>query len=176
MDASLTVPSRSRLAAVWLALAALFGALLVAAQAAESGLDDPDPSQQRPGLLDAGSLPQRAPRLTAVLPRGGQRAVAFFVRSEQFGPLCRALAAGDLAALADLVIVVAGSDRCAAATIVEDPTATLARKYGLRQPRSGGPPVGYVVIDRQGDIRYRTLDPAVADELREVETIVRATP
>ena len=177
MDTPLIVPSRSRLAAVWLTMAALFGALLVAAQAAESGLDDPDPARQRPGYLDAGPLPQSAPRLTSSRPRGGHRAVAFFVGPEQLGPLCRALTAGDLAARADLVVVVvAGSGRCAAAAVVNDPSERLARQYGLRQPQSGGPRVGYAIVDRHGDIRYRTLDPSVADELSEVETIVRATP
>lgn len=176
MDTPLIVPSRSRLAAVWLTMAALLGALLVAAQAAESGLDDPDPARQRPGYLDAGSLPQPAPRLTSSRPRAGHRAVAFFVGSEQLGPLCRALSAGDLAARADLVVVVAGSGPCAAAPVVDDPSGSLARRYGLRRPRSGGPRVGYAIVDRHGDIRYRTLDPSVADELTEVETILRATP
>lgn len=36
--------------------------------------------------------------------------------------------------------------------------------------------MGYAVIDRRGLIRYRTLDPTVADHLGEVKTIVRAVP
>jgi len=36
--------------------------------------------------------------------------------------------------------------------------------------------MGYAVVDAHGLIRYRTLDPAVADELDEVKTIVGATP
>lgn len=171
------VPSRSRLVAVWLTLAVAFGALLFVAQAVESGLGDPDPARQRPGFLDADSLPQPAPLLTASRPRAGHRTVAFFVGSEQFGPLCRALSAGDLATRADLVVVVAGSSgRCAAAAVVDDPSGRLARLYGIRQPKSGGPRVGYAVADRHGNIRYRTLDPSVADGLAEVATIVRATP
>lgn len=170
------VPSRSRLAAVWMAVAAAFAALLFAAQGTKSGLDDPDPSRQRSGFLDAGSLPQPAPQLTAALPRGGRRAVVFFVGHEQVGGLCDVLSAGDLAARADLVVVVAGARRCAGATVVRDPSGGLARRYGLRRPRSDGPRVGYAIVDRQGNIRYRTLDPSVAHELSEVETILRATP
>jgi len=41
---------RAELLAVWVAVAVAFGALLAAAAASESGLDDPDPAQQRPGI------------------------------------------------------------------------------------------------------------------------------
>lgn len=176
MGASLGAPSRRRLAAVWLAVAASFGALMIVVRATESSLDDPDAARQRPGFLDAGSLPQPAPSLTASLPRRGHRAVVFFVRPQYFGPLCRSLAAGDLASRADLAIVVGGSGQCNETEIIDDPTGRFARLYGLREPRSGGAPVGYAIVDREGYIRYRTLDPTVADELREVETILRATP
>lgn len=179
MDPALTAaasPARRRLAIVWVAVAALFGALLAAAQATQSGLDDPDPALQRPGFLDLGPLPQPAPLLSESVTRPGQRTVTFFVRREGLTRLCRALGNGDLAERADLVIVVAGSGRCDDVTTVEDPTMGLATAFGLRRPRSGGAPVGYAVIDRRGQIRYRTLDPTVAAELGEVETIVRATP
>lgn len=55
-----------------------------------------------------------------------------------------------------------------------DPTGRLARGFGMRIPRDGGPPVGYALIDRAGLIRYRTLDAAMADQLREVATMVGA--
>jgi hypothetical protein len=32
------------------------------------------------------------------------------------------------------------------------------------------------VVDRAGRVRYRTLDPSVVHGLREVETMVKATP
>ncbi|PLS75598.1 MAG: hypothetical protein CYG61_06425 [Actinobacteria bacterium] len=49
---------------------------------------------------------------------------------------------------------------------------------GLRpaHPRDGGPPTGYAVIDSEGRVRYRTLDPEVVDHLGEVAAILRATP
>jgi hypothetical protein len=162
--------------AVWLVVAGLFAALLAIARASELGLDDPDPAWQRPGFLDAGSLPEPAPRLTDGLPRSGRRAVAFFVRPEGVDSLCRSLARHRLAERADLVIVVSGSDRCRSLTALEDPRANLARAFGLRRPRDGGAPVGYAVVDRHGRIRYRTLDPTVADALGEVDTLVAATP
>ena len=55
--------------AVWLVTAVGFGTLLALAQASGSTLDDPDPARQRPGFLDAGALPQPAPRLAPALIR-----------------------------------------------------------------------------------------------------------
>jgi hypothetical protein len=165
-----------RLLAVWFALAVLLGALLAVAGGRDSRLDDPDPAWQRPGFLDVGSLPEPAPGLTEALPRPGRRALAFFVRPDGVERLCRSLSRHRVAERADLVIVVAGSGRCQGVTTLEDPGARLARAYGLRRPRDGGAPVGYAVVDRHGRIRYRTLDPTVADGLDEVGTIVAATP
>ncbi len=178
MEASLTVPSRSRLAAVWLAVAALFGALLVAAQAAESGLDDPDPSRQRPGFLDAGSLPAPAAPVTNALPARGRRAVVFFVREPGLGGLCRAVGHSGLARQADLVAVMVGASRACPTEleVVADTTGSHARRYAMPLPRDGGAPVGYAIVDSRSQIRYRTLDPAVVDELAEVTTILGAVP
>jgi hypothetical protein len=174
---TVVAPARRRrqLVALWLGAAVFFVALLAIARASESGLDDPDPAWQRPGFLDAGSLPQSAPRLSEDLPRPGRPAVAFFVRPDGLGDLCRSLARHRLRESVDLVIVASGSGRCAGVPTLEDPTAGLARAYGLRTPRNGKAPVGYAVVDDQGRIRYRTLDPAMAEELDEVETMVEAT-
>ncbi len=180
MGASLTpeatAPARRRLLAVWLAAAVGFAALLAVARASESGLDDPDPAQQRPGFLDAGALPQPAPGLTDALPWSGRRAIAFFVRPDSVEDLCRSLSDDRPLEGADIAVVVSGPGECEGVTTVADPAARLARAYGLRRPRSGDAPVGYAVVDGHGQIRYRTLDPSVADHLGEVRTILRATP
>lgn len=73
------------------------------------------------------------------------------------------------------MVVSGGGGRCPATPVVVDPTGSLARRFGLRRPRDGGPPVGYVVVDARGLIRYRTLDPTVTRNLDEVDTIVAAT-
>ena len=168
--------NHQRILALWVVAAVVFAVLLAVARAAESGLDDPDPAWQRPGILDAGALPVPAPPLTGELPRPGRRTVVFFLGPEGVARLCRALPGRGLAEGADLVIVVSGDGRCAGTTTIEDPSARIARAYGLRRPRDGGAPVGYAVVDRVGRIRYRTLDPRVADGLGEVDTMVRATP
>ena len=167
---------RKKLLALWVGVAVLFGALLGVARATRTGLDDPDPAWQRPGFLDAGPLPQPAPRLSAGLPRPGRPAVVFFVRPEGVAELCHSLATHRLGQSAELVIVVSGPGRCPGVTALEDPSGALARAYGLRDPRNGAIPVGYAVVDGQGRIRYRTLDPTMAEELDEVDTVVGALP
>lgn len=169
-------PSRRSLVAVWVLAALGFGALLGLARAAEGPLDDPDPARQRPGFVDQGSLPQPAPPVAGI-PTSGRRAVVFFERADRLGRLCQALAKSPLPPKADLVVAVAGpGGSCPAASVVADPDARVAGAYGLRTPREGGPPVGYAVVDSAAAIRYRTLDPSVADELDEVATILEAVP
>lgn len=167
---------RKKLLAVWLGVAVLFGALLAVARATRTGLDDPDPAWQRPGFLDAGPLPQPAPRVTEDVPRPGRPAVVFFVRPEGVAELCHSLATRPLRESAEVVMVVSGTGRCPGVTTLEEPSAALARAYGLRDPADGATPVGYAVVDGQGRIRYRTLDPTMAEELDEVDTLVGALP
>ncbi|MGH9223901.1 MAG: hypothetical protein ACRD2W_09010 [Acidimicrobiales bacterium] len=162
--------------AAWLVAALGLGGLLLLAERARSPLDDPDPARQRPGLLDLGALPAPAPQVTEQVPSLGRPAVIFFERPERLGRLCTALARHRLARDAAAAIVVSGpGGRCADPVVVVDPTRALQRRYGLPSPPDGGPAVGYAVVDAGGRIRYRTLDPTVAHNLAEVDTIVAAT-
>ncbi len=154
----------------------VFGALLVVAQAKQGPLDDPDPAEQRPGFLDADGLPIPAPTLTNGLPRSGHRAVVFFVRPQFSAELCRGIGHDRLGRRADVAVVVSGPGQCPVATTVSDPAARLSHAYGLRRPRGGGAPVGYAVVDSRGQVRYRTLDPSVAQDLSEIDTILGSTP
>lgn len=163
------------LLAMWLLAAVVLGGLLVIAQLFRSPLDDPDPAYQRPGILDLGTLPAPAPAITGNIPRHGRSAVVFFDRPGLLPGLCQALPGTGLAATADLVIVTpAERAGCGAVPVVVDPYVGLAEAYGMPLPSDGGPPVGYAVVDGQGRIRYRTLDPTVAAELPEVTTILAA--
>lgn len=169
-------PTRWSLALVWFAAAVGFAVLLVIAEQARGPLDDPDPSRQRPGLLDLGDLPAPAPEVVDGIPASGRRAVVFFERPVGLDRLCRALAGSTLGEQADIVVVVgAEGGRCeGAAHLRVDPGASYSRQVGLDSPRDDGPPVGYAVIDSHQRIRYRTLDPHVAAGLDEVATILAA--
>lgn len=45
---------------------------------------------------------------------------------------------------------------------------SIARAFNLRKPVDGGYPVGYVVIDSSGFIRFRTLDPGYDKRVWEI--------
>lgn len=170
--------TRRGLAGVWILVVGTLGVLLLVAGRSASSLDDPDPAQQRPGFLDAVGKPTLAPRVTPALPSADRRAVVVFVRPQLATALCKSLS-GDrsLRNRADVVIVSsAPTSPCADIQTVIDADGRLATGFGMRRPRDRGPPVGYAVVDRAGRIRYRTLDPSVVTGLREVETMVRATP
>lgn len=104
--------------------------------------------------------------------------MVFFGRTGGLPELCRALGAASLPQKAATVVVAGpASGRCdPAAAVLDDPDGAVAKAYGMRVPRAGGPPVGYAVVDAAGAIRYRTLDPGVAERLDEVATIVSALP
>jgi len=156
---------------IWTAAAIGLGALLAAASP-RGPLDDPDPARQRPGFLDGGGLPVPAPDLGRGVPAPGRRAVVFFVRPKQIGPLCQALPASGLGTRASLAVIVTSPSDCPgqAALIVDG--GGLARRFGMPTPIDGGPPVGYALVDTAGRIRYRTLDPRGAGGLDEVATML----
>jgi hypothetical protein len=162
----------------WLVLAGSMGGLLALAQLAEGPLDDPDLAEQRPGYLDAGDLPVRAPPLPGDLPSPKRRTVVFVERPERVAELCRALRRDDLGQHAALVVIVSDrdGDECGSVPVVVDQSGSYVDAIGFRHPEDHGPPVGYAVIDSHGQVRYRTLDPEVDDGLEEVETIIRAVP
>ncbi len=168
----------TRLVLIWLVAAVGLGSLLLVARAARDPLDDPDPAWQRPGFLDAGELPVPAPQVAPAVPAPGRPTVVIFERAGRLAELCRALATTPLPRdAATAVVVHSPSGGCdAVGTVVVDVDGAVADAYGLRRPRGGGPPVGYAVVDTAGAIRYRTLDPTVADELSEVGTILAALP
>lgn len=165
-------PSRRRLTVAWLVTAATFAAVAVMVRAGASGLDDPDPARQRPGLLAAAaSAPLAPPALRRALPAGG---VVFFERGERAGDLCTALADAAFRSQAVVVTTPAAPATCAGVASLAVPPADVADALGLPLPRDGGAPVGYVVVDEAGRVRYATLDPDSADRLPEVQTMLRA--
>ena len=154
---------KQKLCTVWLVVAVLFGGLLALAEHFRNRLDDPDQAQQWPGfLLPKGSV--KAPNAIPGFPRPGSRLAVFFVRSVEGQLLFHDLALqADLTAQADAVLV-AADGRAPRITqglsaVIPDKDGQVARAYGLSQPLDGGYPVGYALVDGDGFLRYRTLDP-----------------
>lgn len=171
---------RTQLILIWLAAALVLGGALAAAQLGKDPLDDPDLAYQRPGFLGADGEPFPAPAVNGDVPSAGSRAVVFFTRPERSENLAGALAERQsLRERALLILVVAGATAPASVAdvpVVADPARQLAAAYRMPVPSDRGPPVGYAIVDRDGRVRYRTLDPDTAEHLDEVETMVRATP
>lgn len=165
---------------VWFLAAGALGICLAAASLDRRPLDDPDLVFQRPGFLDAHGQPFPAPRVGEALPAPGRRLVVFFVRPEQIEALEAALAANTaLSRNASLAAVVAGQlpeRRTGGVLWLADPAGDLAAGFLMPKPRDGGPPVGYAIVDSDGMVRYRTLDPTTAKRLKEVETMLKVTP
>jgi len=166
------LPTRRTLIGLWLVVAAWLGALLAIAQTIRDPLDDPDPAYQRPGVLDIGGLPIDAPSLTDDLPTLGRLAVVFFVRPPDVDELCSGLRRGVFDDDVDLVVVTTTARAECPAVVVAD--QGVIDSYGMRPPRDRGMPEGYAVVDAEGRIRYRTLDPGMARRLDEIATILAA--
>lgn len=124
-------------------------------------LDDPDPADQRDGLLLAG--PRLAPEVDGVS-LGGRTVLVLFERTPPTGPAYDAwrAAVGDDGV--DLVVRVGAAG------------AALASAIGIATPVDGGSPVGYAVIDADRLVRYATLDPAYLENTFEVDVITGAVP
>ena len=176
------VRENSKLIAVWVGVALLFAGLLTLAELSRNAKDDRDLAYQRPGtLLPPATL--RAPDVLPGYPRTGQRLAVLFARSVDDQLLFHDLAfQSDLDLLADIVIVTLDG-RTPELTqglnaIVADPDGRIAQAYGLRTPRDGGYPIGYALVDGEGFIRHRTLDPhciGMGHSL-EIKALLRAIP
>ncbi len=169
-----------RLLILWTVALFLLGGMLFAIRSTRSPLNDPDMAYQRPGFLDAHGAPFPAPQVTAGIPSPGTRAVVFFTRPELLARLEGGLLTGPLirddAALAVVVAGTLPTAEAAGVHVVADPDGRLAKAYDMPIPRDGGPPVGYAIVDSQGRVRYRTLDPEMEEHLWEVQTMLRDTP
>jgi hypothetical protein len=164
---------------VWLVVAVGIGILLGVSEYARNPLHDPDQAQQRTGML----LPAQtylAPSITDA-PRRGQRTVVLFTRSLQDQHLFHDLAdQADLVEEADLIVVTADGSKPLITNgikaFVADPDGAWAHAFGLNRPVDGGAPIGYVIVDSHGYIRYRTLDPGFMHHTHELRLMLGGTP
>lgn len=146
-------------AAVAAVVALVLSLVVVLIVRAPGPLDDPDPADQRDGLLlDGPVLPERAGGVGF----GGRSVVVLFERDEPTGPAFerwRATVADDGV---ELVVRVG------------DAGDELARLVGMPAPVDGMRPVGYAVVDPARTVRYATLDPVYEQNAFEVDVITGA--
>ncbi len=163
----------------WCAIAVGFGALLGISEYTRNPLNDPDPAQQRTGMLLPSSSEQAPP--IAGAPHVGQRRVILFARSLKDQYLFHDLAdQADLAQAAQLVVVTSDGSQPiitnGITVFVADPDGMMAAAFGMPQPIDRAAPIGYVIVDSEGYIRYRTLDPGFMHHGRELRMLVEAAP
>ena len=123
--------------------------------------DDPDPADQRDGLLLSGP---RLPPQVAGVEFGGRTVVVLFERTPPAGPAFDRWRDAVSDDGVGLVVAVAG----------EKGTGPLAVATGIPRPVDGGPPVGYAVVDATRLVRYATLDPTYLINSFEVDVITGA--
>ncbi|MCA1712247.1 MAG: hypothetical protein LC789_11670 [Actinobacteria bacterium] len=155
-------PLRWWLPAVTFGVAALLLSLVVGLLVRPPGpRDNPDPADQRDGLLLAG--PQ-LPAVVAGVTFGGGTVVVLFERRDPAGLAFERWREQVSHHGTRLVVAVAPSPRAQA----------LASATGMPVPKDGGAPVGYAVVDPARRVRYATLDPAYLDNAFEVDVITGA--
>lgn len=165
----------SRYGVIFLAVALVLGALLAFAEYRRNPLNDPDQARQRTGVL----LPAHTYLCPTVEgePRPGHRAIFFFARSLADRHLFSDLTdQSDLANAADLIVVTSDGSRPilqgGIQRFMTDADGSLATAFGLRSPIDGGPPVGYVLVDSHGNIRFRTLDSGFRERAWEIKLLL----
>ncbi|MGE3977336.1 MAG: hypothetical protein AB7F94_07070 [Nitrospira sp.] len=160
---------------LWIVTALLFAGLLAQAEYRRNPLNDPDQAQQRTGvLLPTGREP--APKMP-VLDFTGRPALILFDRTLTRRHLFHDLAdQADLTRNAELVVVTHDGSRPVIETGIDrmlvDQDEAIARAFDLRKPIDGGYPVGYVLVDSSGFIRFRTLDPGYELRVWEIRLLL----
>lgn len=125
-------------------------------------LDDPDPADQRNGLVLDGP---RLPSEIAGVEFGGSPVVILFERSAPTGSDFEKWRSTVTDDGVRLTVAIAGSASSVA----------LGEMIGMPTPVDGGPPVGYAVVDSERVVRYATLDPKYLDNAYEVDVLTGAS-
>lgn len=169
------VPGPAMRAFVWLSTALVMGALLGLAEGRRNPLNDPDQAWQRTGVL----LPARSEPAPVIGSSHslGRRRVIVFARSLKGRHLFPDLAdQSDLTGDADLVVVTLDGSRpmieWGIDDFLTDRDGSLANAFRFRSPIDGEYPVGYTLIDGEGFIRYRTLDPGFDRRAWEIKLLL----
>lgn len=163
---------------VWAAMAVVLAAIVLLAVPGPGPLDDPQPGDQRPGiLLDPGEGPTAGQLALPGDPIGRRPVLVIFDRElPAAGALERFLAQAPERAATFVVVrdapIAAG--RVRQTRVVEDRAGLIAAALQMPQPKDGGPPVGYAVVDSSARVRYATLDPAYRQHGAELDTIARS--
>jgi len=162
----------------WFAGASVL-ALIAPVIPAPGALDDPNEGDQRPGLLvDVDEARGVAGLKLPGDPVGRVPVVVIFDRRISTPQRLQSFI-GDVPG--DVAVVLVVSEPIdeqprlpAGVRLVAGSGRRIANALAMPQPRDGGAPVGYAVIDRDALVRYATLAPAYPEHAFEIEIIAGA--
>lgn len=165
---------------LWLAGAIVLAALVLGAVRGPGPLDDPEQGDQRTGFLF--DVDEEARGVAGLDlpgdPVGGMPVLVVFDRSVPSPPRLGSFIRDVRDEVAVVIVVpetVGERPRLPPGVrLLTGSGGRVAEALGMPQPRAGGAPVGYAVIDAAARVRYATLDPAYEQHGFEVETIVGA--
>ncbi len=167
--------NRQRLILIWIGAAVVLGGLQAIAVASYSKQDDPDQAAQRPGFISNQS--EHAPPIEGVS-YSKRPTVIIFDRMAMASSIFHDLA--DQAIISERANLVLITNRNmkpkilnGTTVVATDSSGALATSFQLNKPSDGGYPIGYVIVDSHGFIRYRTLDPEYAHHGDEIEIILK---
>ena len=163
----------------WFAGAIVLALVVLAVIPAPGALDDPNEGDQRPGLLvDVDEARGVAGLKLAGDPVGGVPVIVIFDRRISTPQRLQSFIGdvpGDVAVALVVSEPIDGQPRLPAGVrLVAGSGRRIATAVGMPQPRDGGAPVGYAVIDRDARVRYATLDPTYPEHAFEIDIIAGA--
>lgn len=162
----------------WLITSVLLTVVVLAVVGGPGPLDDPDPGEQRAGFLIDSDQGRSVAGLRLPGDPVGRRPVfpAFDRSLGRDGTIGRVLddVPPEFAAVLVVPRLPGPGVRAALAgrfRVQADPGGSVGRAVGMPQPKDGGPPIGYALIDDSARVRYATLDPTWIDHGDEIGVV-----
>lgn len=158
----------------WLASASVLSVVVIALVGGPGPLDDPHQGDQRAGfLIDADEARDIRSLGLPGRPVGRRPLLLAFARQPPSAQAVRTALAGVPDAFARFLVLPEAATARPVPTIA-DPSGRIAQAVGIAEPKDGGAPIGYAMVDASGRVRYVTLDPRWPDHADEIELIAEA--
>ncbi|MGH3666398.1 MAG: hypothetical protein ACRDU8_09995 [Egibacteraceae bacterium] len=159
----------------WLAMGAVLTAVVLAGTPRPGPLDDPDPARQRTGVpIPTETAPVAVDLRLPADPVGKRPVAVVFDRTVPDAARLRAWAQAMPSSIEVVLVVPSRGAAQGPLPVLADPRGRIADSFGMPRPVDAGPPVGYALLDRQGRVRYRTLDPQYLAHRFELRPMLRA--
>jgi hypothetical protein len=161
--------------AAWLAIAFVLSLVVIVLVGEPGPLDDPQQGDQRAGLLIDPEEARNVRELGLPGRPVGRRPVFLAFARRPPSPASLRSALDDLpTAFATFLVLPDTGAAPGPVPAVGDPDRRIAQAVGMAEPKDGGTPIGYAVVDDGGLVRYATIDPRWPDHGDEIGLIAEA--